>query len=160
MWQKYLYTERFKQDDFKEKVKCIAVTQLLSQSNSLPLRGGPEFVLNFPSQITSRVPAVWMLEPGIMLLNVGKSFHAECAVSLTGSPETRLLVRRDFDLLSHASPPPPLSLLHGWPFYSIRFYTPMHPYYFQRAEGGEWRKEQECHSHGRHVLIADPYGEV
>lgn len=103
MWQKYLYTERFKQDNFKEKVKCIAVTQLLSQSNSLPLRGGPEFVLNLPSQITSRVPAVWKLEPGIMLLNVGKSFHAEYAASLTGPPETRLLVRRDFDDLSHAS---------------------------------------------------------
>lgn len=38
-----------------------------------------------------------------MLLNVGKNFHAGCALSLIGLSETRLFVRRDFDHLSRGS---------------------------------------------------------
>lgn len=60
-----------------------------------------ESVQNLRAQIKNSVPVVWKLDPGIMLLNVGKKFHAGCAWCLS---ETRLKCgRRDCDLLSHGS---------------------------------------------------------
>lgn len=45
-------------------------------------------------------------------------------------------------------------------FPPIRFYTPMHPYYFQRAEGRQWLEERECQLHRRHISTAGSYGNV
>lgn len=92
--------------------------------------------------------------------HVGKNFLAGCAPSLTGLSETRLCVRREFDLLSRNSNFFFLShcmarrtaFVISFPF---RFYTPVHPDYFQRAEVGEWRKEHARQLYRRHIHTAD-----